>query len=92
MKTKIFTLMLVLTVFTYVDAQLIKNDFTAGLAIGDNIEKGVYNSDLSSPAMLNQWNLFDANLAVTGEVAPGTSPKVVAPLAYTDYVELLLVR
>lgn len=87
MKSKILTLILTLIcVFSYIDAQLVKNDFTAGLAVGDNIEKGVYSSDGTTAVMLNQWSLFDANLAVA-DAAPGVSPKVVSPLAYTGYIE-----
>lgn len=85
MKKKILPFILVLLGICSINGQLIKSDFTAGLSVGDAIEKGVYN-EATDPVVLNQWNLWNKDLTNVEATAPGASPKVIAPLVYDGYV------
>jgi len=70
-----------------INAQLIKSDFLVGYHVNDNLEKGQYPNtlqDATSPIMINQWN---ESGKVNANDQSGVSPKVVAPLYYTNYVQ-----
>jgi len=69
------------------NAQFVKNDFMAGIALGENIEKFTYPSTTqgdTNPIQADQWNL-------TGKTGTsnrgGVSPVAVAPITYTGYIE-----
>ena len=67
------------------NAQLIKNDFMAGIAVGENIEQFTYPSTTQGAAnaiQADQWNLTGK----TGNRA-GASPVAVAPVTYPGYIE-----
>lgn len=77
-------LLLILTVFGLTikaNAQLIKNDFMDGIAIGEIIEKGMYDRKNSS-IKINQWNL-----SAFYDKIDGYSPEAVAALYYPGYIE-----
>lgn len=67
--------------------QLLKNNFTAGLAVDEKVEKNIYNST-DDPVVMNQWNLWHLDISdgIT-EVDVTASPIAAAPLSYGGYIE-----
>jgi len=72
--------------FATANAQLVQDDFMSGLNIGDNAEAYEYQLADSAIATRNpkvgQWN---RTIKTTDQ--GGSSPKVVAPLTYSGYVD-----
>lgn len=82
MKKTNLLLLLSLLISSINGQNVINKNFTEGLEIGDSIESGVYNL-AEDPVAINQWN----NLASYGISVPNLSPKAVAPLDYTGYID-----
>jgi len=88
MKKTITSLMLCSAVL-FANAELIKNDFFAGYAVGDDLEKGAYSGTSqgdAAPLMVNQWNL-SGKPGANDQSEVSASAKMVAPLTYAGYVE-----
>jgi hypothetical protein len=88
MKKKMTFLIIAIITMGIISAQqLLKNSFTAGLAVGEKIEKNTYNST-DDPVVINQWNLWHLDISdgIT-EVDITASPIAAAPLSYGGYIE-----
>ncbi|MFV0467724.1 MAG: hypothetical protein ACK5MK_02220 [Dysgonomonas sp.] len=72
-----------------VNAQLIKSDFLANYAVGDNLEKGSYANTTqgeSTPLQANQWSL-SGKTGENDQSSVSVSPKAASPLVFSGYVD-----
>lgn len=89
MKQSVLLLSLVILFFAFSfrshqgnqESGLIKSDFMTGTVVGENLEKGEYETN-KDPILANQWNR-----TARQNTRSGSSPVVVAPLVYEGYAE-----
>lgn len=79
---RIFTIILSSVLVSVAHAQLLRNDFMEGIAIGSPIEKSEYTVENNKQIQRNQWNR-----GFRASDLKGSSPVATAALSYAGYPE-----